>query len=206
MNEETRISLEDCFIDVPNMDARKFVFDGIKQACGDGKRSLRNKVTPINQRQENGQMKQIEYSLKGVDFSKYSLDSNTSWLPKNIDKEDNTPIELKLGDNTMKYIKIYGQIVLIRHEQYNMCEDAHHERIKKRMLENNPPPETMKQWEESEKSIRETRLAAIPSCIEEVVYVSIWPLIQQKVEQSDNLLFEKEYQEEYTTDKKPNKK
>jgi len=45
MNEEQRIALEDCFIEIPNMDARKFIFDNIKMACGDSKRSIRNKIT-----------------------------------------------------------------------------------------------------------------------------------------------------------------
>lgn len=197
MNEEQRISLEDCFIDIPNMDARKFIFDNIKMACGDAKRSIRNKVTPINQRQKDGMMKQEEYSLKSVDFSKYVLSPNTKWLPKNADPDDNKPIELKLGDNTMKYLNMFGSIVLIRHEQFNKYEDEYLEIARAKMLEGKPPQENIDRWEEAQKKMREQRLEAAPSCLEEAIYTSIWPIIQQKIDQSDNLMFDKEFDEEY---------
>ena len=74
MNEGTKIELEDCFVDIPNMDARKYVFDNLKLACQDAKRSKRNKVTFTNQRQEDGSMKQVEFSLKDIDFEKYTLE------------------------------------------------------------------------------------------------------------------------------------
>ena len=101
MNEETRIALEDVFIDEKNMDARKFVFDAIKNACQDAKRCSRNKVTPVNQRDENGTPKQEEYKLKGITLEDYTQEDNPNWLPKPLDEDDNKPIELKLGDNTM---------------------------------------------------------------------------------------------------------
>jgi len=200
MNEENRIALEDCFIDIPNTDARKFIFDNVKMACQDAKRSLRNKVTPVNQRQENGQMKQEEYSLKGIDFEKYSLDSNALWVPKGLDAEDNSPIELKLGDNTMGYIRNYCQLVLIRHEQYNMAEEKYLEATKQKMIDSNAPEDTLKQWEEAQESVRKQRLEAVPKCIEEAIFVSIWTIIQQKIDQSDSIIFDKEFAEQYQTE------
>lgn len=195
MNEETRISLEDAFIDNPNMDARKFVFEAIKQACQDGKRSIRNLVTPVNRRQDNGQMKQEEHSLKGIKLEKYTLPSNPEWLPKNIDKESNAPLELKLGENTMKYLSIYGQIVLIRHEQYNMAEDAFLDKTIKEMKESGAPIANIENYQKQQELVRKDRLAAIPNCLEEAVYVSIWPILQQKIDQSDSQMFEKEFNE-----------
>lgn len=197
MNEEQRVSLEDCFIDIPNMDARKFMFDNLKLACQDAKRSVRNKVTNINQRSEEGMMKQEEYSLKGIDFSKYVLKSNPAWIPKNGDPEDNTPIELKLGDNTMKYLNLFGSIVLIRHEQFNKSEDKFLETARAKMLATNPPKENMEQWESAQKKMREDRLGVVPTCLEDAIHTSIWPLVQQKIDQSDSQMFDKEYQEEY---------
>ncbi len=204
MNEETRIALEDCFVDIPNTDARKFIFDNIKMACQDAKRSLRNKTTPINQRPiEGGPPKQVEYKLKGVNLENYTLDSNPAWLPKGLDADDNTPIELKLGDNTMGYIHTYGQLTLIRHEQFNKAEDEFLEKTKKSMEEANAPAENIKQWEKAQEGIQKDRMDAIPNCLEEAIFTSIWPLIQQKIDQSDGLIFDKEYREIYTEPEKP---
>jgi len=206
MNEDNRVALEDCLIDLPNMDARKFVFTNIKQACQDAKRSLRNKVTMVNKRQEDGTMKQEEFSLKGIDLEKLTLPSDPNWLPKNLEAEDNTPIELKLGDNTMGYIKNFGQLVTIRHEQYNKAEDEFFEKTKADMIKANAPADNMAQWEKVQKKIREERLAVVPKCIEECIHLSIWPLIQQKIDQSDGAIFDKEYDEQYPDKPEPEKK
>jgi len=197
MNEETRIALEDCLIDTPNMDARKFIFNSIKQACQDAKRSLRNKVTPVNKRQEDGTMKQDEFSIKGINLEDYTLELDPNWLPKNLDPEDSKPIELKLGDNTMGYIKNYGQIVSIRHEEYNKAEDEYLEKTEADMMKANAPEDNIKQWKKVQESVKKSRLEAVPKCIEECLYVSIWPIIQQKIDLSDGLIFDKEYDEQY---------
>jgi len=204
MNEENRIALEDCLIDTPNMDARKFVFVNIKQACQDAKRSIRNKVTPINKRPEDGGPPQQEdFSLKGIDLDKYTLPSDPKWLPKNLDAEDSKPIELKLGDNTMSYIKNYGQIVGVRHEQFNKAEEENITRIRAEMVANNAPEPNIKQWEKVQDGVRKERLAAVPTCIEQCIWVSIWPLIQQKIDQNDGVIFDKEFDEEYGEKAKP---
>ncbi|MHA2054767.1 MAG: hypothetical protein ACW99F_14365 [Candidatus Hodarchaeales archaeon] len=199
MNEETRIALEDVFIDNDNMDARKFVFDALKNACQDAKRSTRNNVTPVNRRQEDGQMKQEEYQLKGVNLESYDLSSNPNWLPKGLDAEDNKPIELKLGDNTMKYLKIFGQLVLIRHEQYNTREDewmkTQEEEMKTKLTS-----DQFDKWSKTQKTTRQERLDVVPNCLEQALYTSIWPMLQQKIDMSDGLIFEKEYQEIYKKD------
>ncbi len=205
MNEETRISLEDCFIDAQNMDARKFIFDALKNACQDAKRSVRNGVTPINQRQEDGQMKQEEYKLKDVKLDDYSLEDNEKWLPDNLSPEDNTPIELKLGDNTMKYLKIFGQLVTIRHEQYNMAEEDYLIIQREEMKTKLPNKEAYERWEKGIEKQKETRLAAVPTSLQHALYTSIWPMLQQKIDMSDGLMFEKEYNEIYKEkkDEKP---
>ncbi len=206
MNEETRIALEDVFVDAQNMDARKFIFDALKNACQDAKRSVRNGVTPINQRQEDGQMKQTEYKLKDVDLEKYTLNDNEGWLPENLSKEDNTPIELKLGDNTMKYLKIFGQLVNIRHEQYNMAEEEYLVIQRDEMKSKLPNKEAYQKWEKTIETQKTTRLDAVPTSLQQALYVSIWPLLQQKIDMSDGLMFEKEFNEIYPKDdatKKP---
>ena len=207
MNEETRIALEDLLIDVPNMDGRKFLFTNIKQACQDAKRSIRNKVTPVNRRPiVGGPPKQEEFSLKGVDLNKYTLPSDSAWLPKNLDAEDSKPIELKLGDNTMGYIKNYGQIVGVRHEQYNLAEEEYLKKLQAEMIANKVPQQNIDQWKKAQENTRKERLGAVPKCIEECLYVSIWPMIQQKIDQSDGEIFDKEFEEEYGEKEKPVKK
>ncbi|MHA2055313.1 MAG: hypothetical protein ACW99F_17170 [Candidatus Hodarchaeales archaeon] len=205
MNEETRIALEDVFIEQDTMDARKFIFDALKNACQDAKRSTRNNVSPVNQRQEDGQMKQEEYKLKDVNLESYSLEDNPNWLPDNLSAEDNKPIELKLGDNTMKYLKIFGQLVNIRHEQYNIAEEKYLKVQKEEMRSKLPNDDAYEKWEKSQETLKESRLAAVPTSLQQALYVSIWPLIQQKIDMSDGLMFEKEFNELYPKDedKKP---
>ncbi len=196
MNEETRIALEDVFIDTQNMDARKFIFDALKNACQDAKRSVRNGVTPVNQRQDDGQMKQEEYKLKDVKLDNYTLEENPNWLPENLSLVDNTPIELKLGDNTMKYLKIFGQLVTIRHEQYNMAEEIWKESQAEEM-KNKLNTAQFEQFLKSQETQKTSRLEQVPSCLQEAIFTSIWPSIQQKIDQSDGKMFEEEYKEIY---------
>ena len=196
MNEETRIALEDVFVDEANMDARKFVFDAIKNACQDAKRCARNKITPVNQRDDNGTPKQEEYKLKDVNLEDYTQNDNPKWLPKNLDEEDNKPIELKLGDNTMKYLKIFGQLVTIRHEQYNMAEEKYMttQAEEMKMKLNTAQYEQFLKSQETQKT---NRLEQVPSCLQEAIFTSVWPTIQQKIDQSDGKMFEEEYKEIY---------
>jgi len=197
MNEETRIALEDVFIDNDHMDARKFIFDALKNACQDAKRSIRNGVTPVNRRQEDGQMKQEEYKLKDVKLDDYTLEDNPDWLPENLTKDENKPIELKLGDNTMKYLKIFGQLVTVRHEQYNIAEEEYLIVQKEEMKSKLPNKEAYDKWEKSIEKVKKTRLESVPANLHQALYVSIWPLLQQKIDMSDGLMFEKEYDEIY---------
>lgn len=197
MNEGSRIELEDCFIDIPNMDARKFVFDNLKYACQDAKRSIRNKITPVNQRQEDGSTKQVEYSLKDVDLENYTIDSNPEWIPKGMDKDDYKPIELKLGDRTMDYLRKFGQLTIIRHEQFNEAEEKYLEKTKQSMIDSKAPEENIKQWEKAQDIQRKKRLDEVPTCLEQALFIAVWPIIQQKLEQSDTLVFDKEYNEQY---------
>ncbi len=197
MNEETKIALEDCFVDSENTDARKFIFGLIKNACQDAKRCERNKVTPINKRQENGQLKQEEHKLKGINLEDYTLDENPGWLPKNMDKEDNTPIELKLGDKTMKFLKIFGQLVIIRHEQFNTAEDEYLKEQKIEMADRIADPKQLEKWIKSQEDARKDRLEQTPNCLEQAIFTSIWPQVQQKVDAADGKVFDDEFEEMY---------
>jgi len=197
MSEENRIALEDCFMDTPNTDARKFIFDTLKMACHDAKKSLRNKTTLVNQRNEFGQIQQQEISLKDIDLSKYELDSNPKWLPKGLEPSDSKPIELKLGDNTMQYLKAFGQIILIRHEKFNQAEEDFYKTAKARLIAAKTPDTQMEMWEKQQVTMREQRKLEIPNCLEAALFASIWGIIQQKIDQSDMAIFDKEFSEQY---------
>lgn len=204
MNEENRIALEDCFIDEANTDARKFVFEQIKAACQDAKRCTRNNITPTNQRQDDGSPKQVDFALKGIKLDDYTIEDKPDWLPKHLDKEDNKPIELKLGDNTMKYLKIFGQLVSIRHEQYNIYEDKYMETQAEEMKER-LDAKGFERFEKSQKTQMETRLEQVPTCLQHAIYTSIWPTIENRINASDGKMFDKEFDEIYKEkkDEKP---
>lgn len=205
MNDETRISLEDCFIDSSSMDARKFIFDKLKIACQDAKKSVRNNVTPINKRGKNGQVQPSEYNINDVNLSDYKLESKSDWLPKNLNAVDNKPIELKVGDNTIKYLQIYSQLIGIRHEQYNLAEDEYIESTIKEMKENGSNQQIIDNFLKSQEPLKKERLSQIPKTFEEAIYTSLWPLIQQKINESDGQMFDREYNEIYkkVAEKKP---
>jgi len=205
MNEEQRIALEDCFIDEANKDASGFIFDQIKSACLDAKRCVRDNITPVNQRQEDGSPKQEEYPLKGIKLDDYTLEDNTNWLPKNLDKEDSKPIIMKFGDDTMKYLKIFGQLVIIRHEQYNIYEDKYMETQKEEMKEKISDPKAFERFEKSQQNQREARLEQVPTCLQHAIHTSIWPAINNKINANDGKIFDKEHKEIYAEkkDEKP---
>lgn len=192
MSEENYIALEDTFVDTPNSDASKFFFDQLKLACGDAKRSIRNKKTFVNRRQPDGQLKQEEFSLKDVDMSKYTLDSNKGWLPEGITAEENKPLDRKIGDSTMHYLRTFGQLTMIRHEQYNEAEEAYLKNKEAEMRESKTPEDQIENWKKIQDDIRKDRLAAVPTCIEEAIYGSINPMIQQRIEQHELSVFDKE--------------
>lgn len=205
MNEETRISLEDCFIDDDNMDARKFVYLQVTQCCQDAKRCLRANSTPVNRKQDGWksmppqeQYKQEDYKLNDTNLDDYNLESNNKWVPTSMEGQEVTPIELKLGDNTMKYLKNFGQLNIIRHEQFNLREKEQNElELSNIEAGNVDPRKLIETTKKNQEAMNKTNLDAVPTCLEQCVYNSIWPVIAQKIEEGDRKLFDKEYDDIY---------
>lgn len=216
MNEETNSALEDCFVDNPNMNARKFVFENLAKLCQDAKRCLRLQSTPVNRKQKDtGQLQQEEYSLKGVNMDTYEIDLNPEWLPDELTKDENNPVELTLRENTEKYLKSFCKLALIRHEQYNESEEKYYEAelaTKQTMLntitgeaEKKSYSEQIVKWEEAQEKERKRRISFIPSCFEETLFMAINPIIMQTLDANDSKVFTTEYAETYEKDESTSK-
>lgn len=209
MNEETKVSLEDCFIDERNMDGRKFLFNAIRKCCQDAKRCIRICATPVKRMQSNGQILQEDFPIKGKDIRKIELTFDDKWIPDEIDTEDNTPLEFTFGDNTISYLKDFAKISTIRHDEYNTSMEKYYEKelAKKNAELDKQTDENVKksikiqidQWIEIQAKQREQREKYTPKNFEETVYLAVYPELMQVLDQNDAKIFDKEYAEIYDT-------
>ncbi len=199
--------VEDAFIDKP-IDAQRFIFDLVKSMCKDAKAGKLNRSCSVNII-ENGQIKQEFVKLTEVNLADFTLESDPTWLPKDLDKQNARNWEHKVTDKTMEYIRMYCQFVGLRFKKYNeSTRKAGQDRIDKLTKELATAPETgqknkatlqeqigveTKAMEEANKKAEET----VPKNIEECIYSQIYPKLHKQVMDNLDQEFDKEFQEMY---------
>jgi hypothetical protein len=198
--------VEDSFID-KKIDSHQFIWELIKGMCKDAKAGKLNKSCSINLVDEKtGQIKPEFVKMKDVDLKKYTLPSDPTWLPKDMERKDVRNWEHKVTDKTMEYIQLYCQFVGIRFEKYNesvmKVEQGKVEKLKQALAnatdETRPSiqksiDEAAKRFEELEKS----NAANLPKCIEHCVYNQTYPQLHQEVIKNMDSEFDKENEEMY---------
>ncbi len=214
--------VEDAFIDKP-IDAQKFIFDLVKTMCKDAKAGKLNKSCSVNTI-ENGQVKQGFEKLSEVNLDEFTLESDPSWLPKDLDPKGVRKWEHKVTDKTMEYLRMYCQFVGLRFKKYNesILKEGQ-ERVDKLKKELETAPETLpsppdpkgaratkemiqKQIETEQKLLDDQSKKAqesVPKNIEEAIYGQVYPKLHKTVMDNLDQEFDKEFQEMYPSKTPP---
>jgi len=208
--------VEDAFIDKP-IDAQRFIFDLVKGMCKDAKAGKLNRSCSVNVI-ENGQIKQEFVKLNDVNLADFTLESDPTWLPKDLEKQNARNWEHKVTDKTMEYLRMYCQFVGLRFKKYNESTGkAAQERIAKLTKELATAPETLPSPPDPKGALAtkkmlqeqievETKAMAVasekaeetvPKNIEECIYSQIYPKLHKEVMDNLDQEFDKEYQEMY---------
>lgn len=120
--EEAMIALEDNFADDDDDDAlRKFVFGEVKKLAKAAKLIKMNKsfAGVIEDDWKRGKTKQETFYLKDVNLDDYTIDSDPSWIPKNISKNDCKTFILKVGEKSWDALQFFSKVSVARNALFN---------------------------------------------------------------------------------------
>lgn len=115
--EEAMIALEDHFADDDDDDAlRKFIFAQVKILAKAAKLIKMNKSFGgvVEDDWKNNKNKNDTFYLKDINLNDHSIDSDPSWLPKNIDKNDVKIYILKVGERTWEALQLFVKVSVAR--------------------------------------------------------------------------------------------
>ncbi len=130
--EEAMIAFEDHFED--SEEIRKFVFEKVKQLAKTAKLVRMNKAFtgPI---EKDGNRKDETFYLKDVNLAHYEIDSDPTWLPKNIQKNDVKHYTLKVGEKTWDALQLFVKINIARIDLFNKSLDKSDNNYDAKLLE-----------------------------------------------------------------------
>jgi hypothetical protein len=195
MTKEFLNELDDTFVD-QQKSAHRFIFELITGLCRDAKNCKLAKNTPVNRWVDKKRIQET-VKFKDIKLDDYTLPSDPDWLPKDTDVEDMTSFNLKVRDKTMEYLKLHGQILLLRIKEYHNSTNKHEESILDDLRKSGTVEEGIKKQEEQNQTSKELRESQIPKCLEQAIYSQIFPTISQTVDKNIDKEFMAEFDEEY---------
>jgi len=207
--------LDDSFIDREES-LEKFIFTTIKKIVKDAKTGKLAKKLGI-QTLEKGQLKNDTVKLKDINLSEYSLSSNPTWLPEDVEASEVKYIDYKVTDKTHEYLVLYFQMLMYRIEVYNKSTRAAGElRVKDAQEKYDKAPVEDKTKELQILTLEKTSLQTtteqqekqLPECFEMGLHQQVFPQLHKIVMENIDKEFDKEFEEMYPEDgkKKDDKK
>lgn len=121
--DDAYVELEDAFVD-KEKDLRSEVNKILKTIIKSAKMTKINKTMVVNIKkddEETGErkMEQDTIKLKEVNLEKFVLESDPSWIPEKMDKDEVKIYSQKVGDATWKYLQYFSKIYGARLDKYN---------------------------------------------------------------------------------------
>ncbi len=204
MSKDFLDEFEDAFVG-QEKSSHRFVFELLTALCRDAKNCKLVKNTPVNRWVDRKKVQET-IKFKDINFNDYTLPSNSKWLPKDMDESDVKSFDLKLRDKTMEYLKLHGQLVMVRIMEYNKSTILHEGAILDDLRKNNSTPEEIKAIEEQNIQSKKLRDSFLPTCLEQAIYEQIFPKIYPVVNKNIEEEFLAEFNEEYKDYEKERKK
>ena len=201
LEKEFAEELEDAFIDKKDS-AHDFVWLEIKALCKDAKLGKLSKSCVYNSIR-NGQPTQDSVKLKEVTLKE--LPSDPTWIPDNFNKEDVTFFEHKITETTKKYLELYGSFNILRHEQYCQALVDDQEKTITKMEQNGADPNLIADAKEALVELKSKFEENAPVCLEQAIFVAIYPKLLQEVTANIDKEFDKENEQMYPKEETPSK-
>lgn len=118
LTEDALVDLEDDYVDKGD-ELREFMFGNIKVLAKQAKMIVRSKQFMATAIDEDGKQEQKAIKLKEFDLKKFTLDSDETWIPENLDVDDCKPYVIKVGPKTIGRLETYVQVYNARVSIYN---------------------------------------------------------------------------------------
>ncbi len=202
MTKDVFDELDDAFID-KNETSHDFVWKIIRNLCKDAKIGKLNKICTVNTIKDG---KQIQEQVKLKRIKLDEIKNTPNWIPENMEKEDMTYFEHKITDKTLEYLKLFASFTVLRHKKYvESLQKENTKRIEKMLADKNTDQKVTKDAEKSFNEEIDRFTKTLPSCLEEVVFNSVYPSIQLEVNKNIEDSFNKENEEMYPKEVKPSK-
>lgn len=177
LNEDALVQLEDEFVDKED-DLRHMIYDPVKSMAKSAKMQILQKQFVANEYDEDNpkQAKQETVKLADYDLDKFSVSSDTDWLPDNISREDAKPYKIRVGDKTWNLLVEYFKFYNARCDVYNKSL-----------------PRDLKD--------REDKVAKPAKCYEQILHEALIGPVMMKIDKSIDAELEDEFKEVYETNK-----
>ena len=191
--------LDDAFVENEKESSHDFVWKLIRGLCRDAKLGKLNKTCTVNLI-EDGQTKQEQVKLKGYELP--IAQSNSDWVPENLDKGDIKYFEHKITDKTREYLNLFCSFAILRHQKYCESMKVDHEKKVGDLIDKKTSVDTIDKIKENFEKTIEKFNKAEPKYIEEILTNAVYPQIHQQIVKNIDMEFDKENEEMYPKEDK----
>ena len=120
--EDALAELQDAFLDKED-DLRQIVYSKIRELAKQGRMIELNKQFMANKLDEDKKQITDAIKLKEFNLDEFELQSDPTWLPENLEKDDTASYVIKVGDKTFKSLQTYSKVYQARVDIYNKSLD-----------------------------------------------------------------------------------
>jgi len=186
--------LEEAFMDNEKQTSHDFVWGLIRGLCRDAKLGKLNKTCTVNTI-TNGIPGQDQVKLRGFELEQ--AESNSEWIPKNLEKDEIKYFEHKVTDKTMEYLTLFCSFAILRHTKYTDSLEEDNERKLAKMIESKATEAQIQDAKEGfDQTVTKFR-EATPKYLEEILFNAVYPQIHKKITENVDKEFDKENEEMY---------
>ena len=189
--------LDDAFVGEKE-DSHDFIWGLLRKCCSDGKMGKLNKSCTITTFKD-GQQVNDTVKLRGLELEEIQSDPN--WIAKTMEKDEVKYFEHKVTDISWKYLKLFGSFQLLRHDKLKEAIIEANEQAIQKMIDQKKSSEEIQEAQEKQidglQKFDENR----PTCLEECIYIHIFPQIYRKVTENVDQSLDKENESLYPKEK-----
>lgn len=185
--------LDDAFVGEKET-SHEFIWGLLRKCCSDGKMGKLNKSCTISTIKD-GQQVQDVVKLRGLELEE--IESNPNWIAKTMDEDEVKYFEHKVTNASWKYLKLFGSFQLLRHDRLGEAIVEANEKAIEKMIADKKSPEEIEKAKKNQIEGLQKYQENRPTCIEECVYVHIFPQIYRKVTENVDLSLDKENESLY---------
>jgi len=169
LQKEVLISLEDHFENNDKQTLHNWFFVQLRELAKTSKLSDANRAINANVFTAEGGVEQKPFKYKDIDLESFKLESDPTWRPKDLEDDELSNFDLKVGEKTHNHLSNYCKIHAARIHEFN---------------ESIPQKDGVKD--------EKYKVIPMPKCFEEIVNASLVQPVQNLLMKIASELFDEE--------------